>query len=142
MIRPLECEPHLINKPEAYPQSIMAPESIVAVKSGITNSPFAKNVITYWPMIRWILGIAAAIIFAYMTLWLRMELFTRDEGETLKETSYTKAEAKELEEDVEKNALAIVEIDHKFDIFQVEQKHHTEKLDEVIELVKGLHDHP
>jgi len=116
----------------------MASQSTAASRSGITNSPFAKNVITYWPMIKWVVGIAAAIVFAYMTLWLRMELFTRDEGEALKATSYTKAEAKELEEDVEKNAQAIVTIDRKFDIFEVEQRHHTIKLDEVIELVKAL----
>lgn len=108
-------------------------------KNGITNSPFARNVVTYWPVIKWIIGLAAAAVFAYMTLWLRMELFTRDEGEELKATSYTKEEARELEADVEKNASAIIKIDHKFDIFQVEQRHHTDKLDEVIDLVKGLH---
>ena len=108
-------------------------------RNGITNSPFVKNAVTYFPMIKWAIGGIGAISFLCVGLWLKAELFTRDEGIALKESAYMKIDAEELEDDVEANTQAITKIDHKFDIFQVEQRHHTEKLDEVLRIVKERH---
>jgi len=127
----------------------MTPNMAREGKTGITNSPFARNCFKYWPMIRWGITLGAAGVVAYLVMWMGLEYYTREEGEALKASAYTKIEAKDLERDVENNAKAIVIIDHKFDLFQVEQRYHTqkledntEKLDEMLNLVRTIHGNP
>ena len=117
----------------------MSSESTAAKRSGITNSSFVKDALKLFPMFKWAIGIIFALIFAYMTMYIRLNLFTKSEGTALKEASYTKAEAKELESEVEENSESIDLIERKFEIFEVEQKYHTQKLDTILEKVEALH---
>jgi len=108
-------------------------------RSGFTNSPFAKNVITFFPMIRWIAIIVVGAVFAYMTLWIRLELFTRDEGEALKLESVTQSELKEVKDDIEVLEDQQQGIKTEIHGFKIEQRHTNEQLSTVIRMMEIQH---
>jgi len=105
--------------------------------NGITNTPFAKNCMTVWPIIKTvgtILGIA-------IVLWLQATLFTREEGEALKQNSATKAELKEVVEDVEDVETEVQGIKTEIYGFKIEQRHANEQLAKIVKFMEEEHSH-
>jgi len=103
--------------------------------NGITNSPFAKNCMTVWPIIKTvgtILGIA-------IVLWLQATLFTREEGEALKHNSATKAELKEAVEDIEVVEDQVQGIKTEIHGFKIEQRHTNEQLSKIVRFMEVEH---
>ncbi len=96
---------------------------------------FAKNCMSVWPIIKTvgtILGIA-------IVLWLQATLFTREEGEALKENSATKAELKEVSDDVEAVEDEIHGIKTEIYGFKIEQRHANQQLEKIVRYMEVEH---
>ena len=90
-----------------------------AKSNGVTNHPFARNIVGMWPVIK----TCAGLLGIALVIYLQSILFTREEGEALKRTAFTKAEAKEMQAGVDDLTDDIILIDQKLHGFSIEQKH-------------------
>ena len=88
-----------------------------------------------WPVIKTVGG----LLIIALVVYLQSILFTREEGEALKESSATKEQLREVSDDVEVVEEKINGIQTEIYGFKIEQRHTNEQLEKIVRLIEVEH---